>query len=136
MTGYLSPSDVDSVGDDDISSILGLGANASQQKRLMLQMELANRLRGNEPSKGQIVPQGSTFLPASPLTTAMQTFDHLQGIVSSMQGEKQGEQLDNKHQQGLMKFAKLLFKQNQQPQQNPAQADPSSVDPLDPSQQQ
>lgn len=126
--GYLDPSDFT---DDDLTQVLGLSQNASQQDKLALQQRLANALRGNQPSGGQSVPMGSTFLPPSPLTTAMQTFDHLQGIVSSMQGEKQGKELDAKRQAGLEHFAKMWFNRGQQ--QPPTQAqDATSSDPNDP----
>lgn len=111
MSGYLTTDDVSS---DDLSSILGLSQNASQQSKLELQQKLAAALREHNPDKGQVVPQGSTFLPPNPLTTAMETFDHLQGIVSSMQGKKQGEDLDAARQKGLERFAKLWFNHNGQ----------------------
>jgi hypothetical protein len=106
QNGFLQPSDF---GDDDLSSVLGLSQNASQQQKLELQMRLANVLRQQQPAQGQSVPMGSTFIPPSPLTTAMQTFDHLQGIVASAQGKKQGQQLDSDRQKGLMHFAKMWF---------------------------
>jgi hypothetical protein len=121
QNGYLQPSDFNS-GSDDISDILGLGQNASQQQRLELQMKLANALRQQQPAGGQTVPMGSTFLPPSPLTTAMQTFDHLQGIVASAQGKKQGDALDKDRQKGLAHFAKMWFNKDQ----------PQAGDPNDP----
>lgn len=106
QNGFLQTSDFPS---DDISDILGLSQNASQQSKLELQQKLANALRNQQPAQGQTVPMGSTFLPPSPLTTAMQTFDHLQGIVASAQGKKDGKSLDAARQKGLEHFAKMWF---------------------------
>jgi hypothetical protein len=125
QNGYLQPSDF---GDDDITSILGLGQNNSQQERLQLQMKLANQLRQEQPAQGQSVPQGSTFIPPSPLTTAMQTFDHLQGIVATAQGKKDGAKLDADRQTGLERFAKLWFNQNKGGNADPT-ADPNNAAP-------
>jgi hypothetical protein len=140
MTGYVTPAQIDSVGDDDISQILGLSTNASQQNKLELQQRLANALRLKEGAKGQSVPMGSVFLPPNPLETAMNTFDHLQGIVSGMQGKKQGDQLDADRQKGLERFARLWFKNKQQGMQDPndpnaQQGPPSPQDTGDPSDQ-
>jgi hypothetical protein len=132
MTGYVDPSQIDSVGTDDISQILGLGANDSQQNRLALQMKLANALRTQNPSGGQVVPMGSTFIPPSPLTTAMETFDHLQGIIAQAQGKKDGAQLDADRQKGLMTFAKHWFK-NGQGQQQGDPNDPNNSQAVGPS---
>lgn len=133
--GFLDMSDV---GDDELSQILGLSTNASQQNKLELQMRLANALRAKGVDKGQVVPGGSVFLPPSPLTTAMDQFDHLQGIVSGMQGKKQGDQLDADRQRGLERFAKLWFSRNKgmvpgaQPGSLGGSIDPSQQNPLDP----
>jgi hypothetical protein len=129
--GYLDPSDF---SDDELSQVLGLSQNASQQSKLELQQRLANALRNQSPSGGQTVPMGSTFLPPSPLTTAMQTFDHLQGIVSGMQGEKQGKDLDAKRQAGLERFAKMWFNRGGNQQQPPQDSQQPSSDPSDPTQ--
>lgn len=122
QNGFLQPQDFD---DDDLTSILGLSQNASKQSKLELQARLAAALRDHNPAQGQSVPGGSVFIPPNPLTTAMQTFDHLQGIVSSMQGKKQGDKLDEERQKGLERFARLWFNKNGQGQQQ----DQSSQDP-------
>lgn len=124
QNGYLQPSDF---GDDDITSILGLSQNASQQQKLELQQRLANALRQQQPAQGQSVPMGSTFIPPSPLTTAMQTFDHMQGIVATAQGKKQGQDLDSDRQRGLERFAKLWFNQNKKPMPGGDPNDPTSL---------
>jgi hypothetical protein len=126
QNGFLQTGDFD---DDDLNQILGLGGVDNQQNRLMLQQKLANALRTKGTEKGQSVPMGSVFLPPSPFTTAMDTFDHLQGITSQMQGEQQGKALDDKHAKGLAKFAKLWFNRNKGQTQDTT--DPS-VDPNDP----
>ena len=127
---FLTPNDVDSVGDDDIASVLGLSTNASQQSKLELQMKLANALRLKEGEKGQSVPSGSVFIPPNPFNTAADTFDHLQGIVNGMQGKDQGAALDADREAKLNKFAKLWFKRtNQQHSTDPL--NPNS-DPNDP----
>lgn len=120
---YLSPSDVDNIGDEDISQILGLNKNASQQDKLTLQMKLANILRNKDHGHGQSVPQGSVFLPPNPLTSAMDIFDHLQGITQGNEGIEQGKQLDAQRQSALERFYKLLQKKGQNPQSTP---DPSA----------
>jgi hypothetical protein len=119
QNGFLQTSDF---SDDDLNEILGLGGVDNQQSRLQLQQKLANALRTKGTEKGQSVPMGSVFLPPSPLTTAMDTFDHLQGITSAMQGEEKGKDLDAKHAKGLARFAKLWFKNKQD----------QGTDPLDP----
>jgi hypothetical protein len=124
--GFLQTEDF---SDDDLNQILGLGGVDNQQNRLMLQQKLANALRTKGTEKGQSVPMGSVFLPPSPLTTAMDTFDHLQGIMSQAQGEKQGKELDEKHAKGLAAFARRWFNRNNG--QNQDTTDPS-VDPNDP----
>jgi len=113
---YLSTTDVDSIGDDDISQILGLSQNASQQDKLALQQRLANALRNKDSNHGQSVPQGSVFLPPNPLTSAMDIFDHLQGITQGQQGIEQGKQLDAQRQSALDRFAKLWINRNKKKQ--------------------
>ena len=112
QNGYLQPSDLNT-GDDDISDILGLGQNDSQQQRLALQMKLANALRQGSVSQGASVPSGSVFLPNT-LQTAMNQFDHIQGIVAQAQGKKDGAQLDKDRQKGLEHFARMWFNKNGQ----------------------
>lgn len=132
QNGFLQPADFN---DDDLSSVLGLSKNSSQQQKLELQMRLANALRQQQPSQGQSVPMGSTFLPQSPLTTAMQTFDHLQGIIASAQGKKDGKALDAERQTGLMHFAKMWFNRGGAPGSDPTgqmnQGPPSPQQPDD-----
>lgn len=93
--------------DDDLAQILGLSVNASKQNKLELQQRLANALRSKGTEKGQSVPMGSVFLPPSPLTTAMDTFDHLQGIMTGSKGQQEGNALDIDRLTRLMKFAKM-----------------------------
>lgn len=108
---YLTPNQADASQGDDISDILGLGQNSTQQDRLALQMKLANALRQGQASQGTSVPQGSQFLPNT-LQTAMQQFDHIQGIVAQAQGKKQGDALDKERSKGLAHFAKMWFNKN------------------------
>lgn len=122
---YLSPDDADNIGDDDISQILGLNQNASQQSKLALQQKLAAALREKGADHGQSVPQGSVFLPPNPLTNAMDIFDHLQGITQSKEGIEAGKNLDTQRQAALEKFYKLLQKKTK---------GVSAVTPDDPSQ--
>lgn len=112
MAGYLSPSDIDSVGDDDISQILWLSTNQSQQEKLALQQKLAGALRNKSTDRGQSVPTGSVFIPPNPFNTALDTFDHLQGIVDSAQGKQEGVALDSARQKALERFAKMWFNRN------------------------
>jgi hypothetical protein len=118
----------DQPSDDDLSSILGLSQNASQQSKLELQQKLANALRQKGQAQGQSVPMGSVFIPPSPLTTAMDTFDRLPSTVSSIQGKKQGDQLDADRQKGLEKFYKLWVKKGGSSSVVADPNDPSSLD--------
>lgn len=131
---YLSPDDVDSIGDDDISAILGLNQNASQQDKLTLQQKLASALRNKSPDRGQSVPQGSVFLPPNPLTSAMDIFDHLQGIAQGTQAVQQGKDLDTQRQAALEKFYKLLQKKGKASTPQVGSDQSSSDDPNDPTQ--
>jgi len=126
---YLTPDQANASSGEDITDILGLGQNASQQDKLALQQKLAVALRNQQPAQGQAIPSGSVFIPPSPLTTAMQTFDHLQGIVASAQGKKDSDQLDKDRSKGLAHFAKMWFnKQNGQPgATDPNQGPPTAL---------
>lgn len=123
---YLTPDQADASQGDDITDILGLGQNATKQDRLALQMKLANALRTGSVSQGTSVPQGSQFLPNT-LQTAMNQFDHIQGIVAQAQGKKQGDTLDAERSKGLAHFAKMWFKnQSSGTDPNNPQGPPSS----------
>lgn len=111
QNGYLGPADF---GGGDISDILNLGQNDSQNQRLALQMKLANQLRQTSPPQGQNIPQGSTFIPPNPLSTGLQMFDHIQSIVADAQGKKKGDALDKDRAKGLAHFAKMWFNKNGQ----------------------
>lgn len=107
MPGFLSTGDVDSLGDDDISQILGLNSTNSQQDKLALQMKLAGALRNKGLDKGQMA--GAVYIPPNPLGTAMDVYDHLNGIMQGNSLPGQSDALDAKRQAALNRFAKMWF---------------------------
>lgn len=104
---YLTTDDVDSIGDGDISQILGLNTTASKQDRLALQMKLANALRQKGTEKGQMA--GAVYIPPNPIDTAMDTYDHLSSILGQGRMDKQGNDLDDQRQAAINRYARLFF---------------------------
>src|SRR5882672_5808201 len=104
---YLSTEDVDNLSDEDISQILGLSTTASKQSRLELQSRLATALRTKGTEKGQMA--GDVYIPPNPFDTAMDTYDHLSGILDANKIPAQADALDTSRQQALNRFAQLLL---------------------------
>lgn len=104
---YLDTSTVDDLGDGDIAQILGLSTNSSKQDRLALQAKLANALRQKGDEKGQMA--GAVYIPPNPVSTAMDTYDHLSSILGQGKNEKQSEDLDSQRQAALSRFARMWF---------------------------
>jgi hypothetical protein len=104
QNGYLDPSDL---SDDDIASVLGLNTNASKQSKLELQAKLAAALRDKQGEKGQMA--GAVYIPPSPVNTALDTYDHLSGILQGNSLPAQSDALDAQRQAKLEKFARMWF---------------------------
>lgn len=104
QNGYLDPSDL---SDEDIASVLGLNANASKQSKLELQAKLAAALRDKSAEKGQSV--NGVYIPPNPFNTAMDTYDHLSGIMQGNAFQGQSDELDAQRQAKLEKFARMWF---------------------------
>lgn len=104
QNGYLDPSDL---SDEDIAAVLGLNTNASKQSKLELQAKLAAALRDKGSEKGQMA--GAVYIPPSPLNTAMDTYDHLSGIMQGNAFQGQSDELDAQREAAIHRFARMWF---------------------------
>jgi len=123
QNGYLDPNDL---SDEDIAAVLGLNTNASKQSKLELQAKLAAALRDKPAEKGQSV--NGVYIPPNPFNTALDTYDHLSGIMQGNALPGQSNALDAQREAAINRFARMWFGKSKNSVDPALEQDPNAQD--------